>query len=850
MPHRAGMRVTVPKKNNNGENGFLADRYHIAIIGAGPAGLSAGGRAAHYDRESGTQTPSYVLLEGFSTFAKTIQKYQKGKHVMDEPGFLQLRSPAPFVAGKREEILGAWQNSLDEGGVNIAYNNEVTGISGSRGNFTIKLANADPVEAEHIVLSIGTQGNPRSLGVPGDGESDFMRFTLDDPEDFKGETIVVIGAGDAAIENAIALAQFNTVYIVNRRNEFSRAKDGNLSAVLAAINDKSKAFHCFYESSVSSLTPPDSPGALGALVLNTPSGEEHVECHRIIARLGTVPPRKFVESCGVEIASPSADAVPDVDNHYQSNVPGLYIIGALGGYPLIKQAMNQGYDVIEYIHGKDTKPADYSLLQDQFSGLPYVMDAEEILSLYQQRVPMFKRMNPLAFRELIIESRIMVSLPDAEYQQTAPAGERSTSFIPADQPVYSDGEFSTTFYTLVEGEVRLQLADDGAWHTIKSGQFFGEMSLISGRPRQGTAIVGEDCILIETPRRIMVKLMNSNEEVRQGIDRVFRMRALQSAFRPEMSLSELGKIADQVETCQFNAGETLFQEGTEGDSLHLIRSGTVVLSRGQQELVVSQMHSGELVGQMALMGAPQRRDTATAAVRTETLVIKRPEFLAMVSSQPEHVAALQGQLSVVLQQTNSMASQPESARAVGFLMEQGLGEATNALLIDESLCVGCDNCERACAETHGGISRLNREEGASLASLHVPTVCRHCELPHCMKDCPPDAIRRSAGGEVFISDSCIGCGNCETNCPYNAIKLVYQPPPKPGLFSWLLFGRGSGPGEPDSYTPTTESKDRGKKAVKCDACMELSGGPACVRACPTGAAVRLGPEQFVELVQG
>ena len=39
------------------------------------------------------------------------------------------------------------------------------------------------------------------------------------------------------------------------------------------------------------------------------------------------------------------------------------------------------------------------------------------------------------------------------------------------------------------------------------------------------------------------------------------------------------------------------------------------------------------------------------------------------------------------------------------------------LLIDESLCVRCDNCEKACAETHHGVSRLNREAG--------PTYCTH-----------------------------------------------------------------------------------------------------------------------------
>ncbi len=56
-----------------------------------------------------------------------------------------------------------------------------------------------------------------------------------------------------------------------------------------------------------------------------------------------------------------------------------------------------------------------------------------------------------------------------------------------------------------------------------------------------------------------------------------------------------------------------------------------------------------------------------------------------------------------------------------FLVDNGIGEATDVLLIDEKLCVGCDNCEKACADTHEGLSRLNREAGKTFAHLHVPT---------------------------------------------------------------------------------------------------------------------------------
>lgn len=114
-----------------------------------------------------------------------------------------------------------------------------------------------------------------------------------------------------------------------------------------------------------------------------------------------------------------------------------------------------------------------------------------------------------------------------------------------------------------------------------------------------------------------------------------------------------------------------------------------------------------------------------------------------------------------------------------------------------------------------------------------------------MKDCPPDAIRRAPNGEVYILDSCIGCGNCERNCPYDVIQMAAAGAPKPGLWPWLLFGRGPGPGKKAKVAPAASTG--AKKAVKCDMCKNLDGGPACVRACPTGAAVRLSPEQFVDL---
>jgi Fe-S-cluster-containing hydrogenase component 2/thioredoxin reductase len=806
-----------------------------------------------------------VLLEGSPEHARTIQRYQKGKHVMAEPGYLDLRSDMRFAAGTREAVLGEWQHDLADQQVNIRFSAEVTAVRGSQGDFLLKLKSGDEVHAENVVLAVGLEGAPRKLGVPGE-DLPGVDYHLDDPAAFQQQTIVVVGAGDSAIENALGLADHNRVYIINRRDEFSRAKEGNLNAVIKAIADPQRDFHCFYNAGVIDVQA--TPGEETPLLvrIDTPEGERPVPCHRIIARLGGIPPRRFVESAGVEFPSDRPDAIPELSRRYESNVPGLYIIGSLAGYPLIKQAMNQGYDVVEFIHGNDVQPADYPLLANQFFLLPFEREPGDVLDLFQRRIPFFATLNALQFRELIIDGEVLVSYPagdlldDAERRHAARRAEfeaqgrapRLTRVIREGDYLYRQGDYATSFFTIVEGEVTLESDDPlQADVQLKRGQFFGEASLISGRPRQESARAGRNCILVATPRRIMVKLFNSNEQVRKGVDWIFVVRELKRIFAPAAGFDELRPISEGVRIREFRAGDRLFSAGEAGDRLHLIRRGSVSLRRDVKGRVVTvaELRAGELAGEMALMGDPLRREDAVATVATETVEIGRSEFLALMSLPGANLEGLQAKAQRRLTDNTQMEVRPESSDVMTFLLNEGLGEATDTLLIDESLCIGCDNCERACAETHAGISRLDRAAGKSFAGIHVPIACRHCEHPHCMKDCPPNAIHRAPDGQVFIDDTCIGCGNCEANCPYDAIHMSYQAPPKPGLLQWLLFGRGPGPGQPAKLEPTAAALDRGKRAVKCDACVNDPLGYACVRACPTGAAQRVDPERFMRLLK-
>ena len=844
----------------------MTDHFHVAVVGSGPAGLSAAARAAQRDRaqmEAGELSePTHILLESFSRPAKTIQRYQKGKLVMAEPGFLRLRSDCEFEAGAREAILEQWQNDIERNGINVRYEAEVKAITGEQGGFNLTLSDGDVVTASFVILAIGLEGNPRTLNVPGEndaGVAGHVQYTLDDPEAHTGERIVVVGAGDSALENALALSQQNHVTIINRRPEFTRAKEGNLNAILKAINDQRVTLDCLYETSPVALEPNEQGGV--DFTLETPSGRQVITCDRIIARLGAFPPRKFIESIGIEFSSDAVDAAPTLNAQYETSVPGIYAVGSLAGYPLIKQAMNQGYDAVEYIHGNPVKPADHELLEFQFGLLPYRRSPDELLQVFQQRIPMFSQLNVLVFRQLIIESTIWAAFEGPAYddareqarQLAEAASEREPQprvgqLIRTGETIFRHGDYSTTFFMIVDGEVILERPDQSSNPIrLERGQFFGEGSLVSGRPREFDAVAGSDCILVEIPRRTMISLMNSNDEVRRGIDWVFTVRALQNHFAPGASPEELRGIAQATEINTYQAGERLFSQGEEGDCLHVIRRGAVTLERNSEEgdLVVAQLQADELVGEMALMGEPVRRHTATASVLTETIVVHRDSFVKLVNLDPSSVADLQADASRHAKTYTSMQAQADKGSLIGFLMNEGMGEATDAMVIDENLCIGCDECEKACADTHDGISRLNRSEGASFAQVHLAISCRHCEHPHCMKDCPPDAIHRAQSGEVFIDDTCIGCGNCVSNCPYDAIQLAHKPPPKQSLISWLLRGA------PDKQAVQRgeEDSESGKKAVKCDACMDRPHGPACVNACPTGAATRLSADDLVRLVE-
>ncbi len=378
---------------------------------------------------------------------------------------------------------------------------------------------------------------------------------------------------------------------------------------------------------------------------------------------------------------------------------------------------------------------------------------------------------------------------------------------------------------------------------LGKGEIFGEIGALNGWPMPVTATTLTKCRLVQIRVPALRRMKKASEGFKEKIDRIYRERALKSQLSTSplfgcCSEDFIAELAERVELLSREPGEIVVEEGQRAESVYLVRSGFMRLSKraGRGQRATTYLSKGMTFGEIELL-IPEIEDwtsTVSSAGYSELVRISNREIRQVLRLFPDLEQPLWEQAVARIKETGSSLRSLQKSEFLEFSLDRGLVEGNSILAIDLTRCTRCDECVRACADTHGGRPRFVRE-GEKYENLLIARACYHCQDPVCLIGCPTGAIRRANVGEVveINEDVCIGCGNCANNCPYDAIVM------HPTGEQW----------DQDALPKSLRGQDR-LVASKCDLCYDSGHGPACVRSCPQGCAFRVGTtEEFQHLVR-
>ena len=383
---------------------------------------------------------------------------------------------------------------------------------------------------------------------------------------------------------------------------------------------------------------------------------------------------------------------------------------------------------------------------------------------------------------------------------------------------------------------------------------FGEMTCMNNYPRSATVRAKTEVTLLEISRNVLYVLQRSKRS-KEILENVYRKRSINSHLRSIPLFADqfdnkdefdqfVNMIKDKARLVRLNPGDTIFRQGDLADNFYLVRVGFVKISLRQPggEHILNYTGPGGVVGEIGLMGhlaemagkglSNTRIATATALDHVDLVSISGDNFKEIIANFPKiranMVAIAQERLADTERQKAKSQNLP-----LGDFLKQGLMEARSLLVLDLTKCTRCDECTKACSDTHEGVTRLVRE-GLRFENYLVASSCRSCLDPYCMVGCPVDAIHRGRKREMTIEDWCIGCGKCAQNCPYGNINM--QP-----------FETGEKVADPEN--PGKKIAVVQQKATMCDLCESVDGQPSCVYACPHDAAHRMSGVELIQTVE-
>ena len=393
--------------------------------------------------------------------------------------------------------------------------------------------------------------------------------------------------------------------------------------------------------------------------------------------------------------------------------------------------------------------------------------------------------------------------------------------------------------------------------TLGKGEVFGELAALTRSERSATILSKGKSRLLEIRWQGLRELLKRAPSLRRHIDELYRQNSLRVHFRQTQLLKRvaaagLDELVDKTEfdtfgnfdwnqkfksvqkqdiAARIESEPVIVREGDYVNGLYLIRNGFARVSRrqGAGHQTLEYLGKGQVFGLMELVHNWQHEETIgwqqslravgyVDILRIPTALVEKHILPSLSPDQiPEEVTG-----NINDPDLEEITPDSHSDRLLEFMVENRFINGTQAMVIDLDRCTRCDDCVRACASTHDNNPRFVRQ-GQTFDNFMIANACMQCSDPVCMIGCPTGAIGRDAkSGNVTINDNtCIGCATCANSCPYQNIRMV--------------------PINDRQGNPIVDAAKNEPifKATKCDLCVQENSGPACQRACPHDALVRI-----------
>ncbi|HBB94072.1 MAG TPA: hypothetical protein DC054_01660 [Blastocatellia bacterium] len=419
---------------------------------------------------------------------------------------------------------------------------------------------------------------------------------------------------------------------------------------------------------------------------------------------------------------------------------------------------------------------------------------------------------------------------------------------------------------------------------LPEGTCFGEMSVLAGVERNATVAVpsGGAATVLEVSRPAL-RLLQKLTKFGEVIDSTYRAHGKSRVIEDLISLIPTPvspAVVDYLRRAAkfriYGKYHVLCEEKTQVERIILIREGWVRRVRGipfsaaedgislglGESIGVDFLGAGNCLGLENVAREASWLYTASVMARTEVLEVPIEPLFSDPSLRDQLISIFsQFSSDDKLPPTIEDVPDPRILTTTEKEISTGIVDGVNLLVMDMDLCIRCGNCSLACHEVHGQ-SRLLRR-GISITrpvsigrkkTQHVlsPQVCMHCKDPECLTGCPTTAIFRDPNGDIDIDPTtCIGCFDCATQCPYDAISMVPRQPKaaaRPNL--WTRIKRILSLSSPQP--PPSEEHSKDMVAIKCNLCENTSLNPpgatrkaySCEENCPTGALVRVNPLEY------